>query len=488
MSDKPNLLFFMTDNHTRGALGCAGHPMVLTPTLDKIAAGGVRFTTAYSASPVCCPSRAALATGRYPHQTGFWDNAIVYDGSVPSWMHRLRDEGYTVVGIGKLHYRSSDDDNGFTEEIMPMHIVDGKGALVHLLRGQDDEPLSVGQWELYLDRTGAGTTVYQDYDRRITAAAISWLEKNGGKGPWALVVSYPSPHPPFTVPQRLLDLYPPERVRLPEDFGPGRRSMHPAIVHLRKQKGTLEITDEAALRRIVAAYYALITHADEQIGEVMRTADSLGVLSSARIVYTADHGELTGAHGVLGKFSLFEGAIGVPLILSGPGLPAGATIADTVHHVDLMPTLVELAGGPADSDLPGTSLSHVIAGRVRPRVGFAEYHATGSFAGSFLLRDGTDKLIYHVGMPRQLFDLAVDPEECHDLIEAGRGAETADRLEAKLRRICDPEAVDAQAKADQRAHVAAAGGREAVLQTGALVFSPPPGIAAERAPTTSIRA
>ena len=153
-----------------------------------------------------------------------------------------------------------------------------------------------------------------------------------------------------------------------------------------------------------------------------------------------------------------------------------------------MPTLVELAGGTADSDLPGTSLSQVIAGRVRPRVGFAEYHATGSFAGSFLLRDGTDKLIYHVGMPRQLFDLAVDPEECHDLIEAGRGAETADRLEAKLRRICDPEAVDAQAKADQRAHVAAAGGREAVLQTGALVFSPPPGIAAERAPTTSIRA
>lgn len=84
MSDKPNLLFFMTDNHTRGALGCAGHSMVQTPTLDRIAAGGVRFTTAYSASPVCCPSRAALATGRYPHQTGFWDNAIVYDGSVPS--------------------------------------------------------------------------------------------------------------------------------------------------------------------------------------------------------------------------------------------------------------------------------------------------------------------------------------------------------------------------------------------------------------------
>jgi len=488
MSDKPNLIFFMTDNHTRNALGCYGHPLVRTPNLDRIAGKGVRFTTAYSASPVCCPSRATLATGRYPHQTGFWDNAIVYDGSVPSWMHRMREQGYTTVGIGKLHYRSSEDDNGFSEEIMPMHIVDGKGALVHLLRGHDDEPVSVGQWELYLERTGVGTTVYQDYDRRITAAAIDWLKRNSNRGPWALMVSYPSPHPPFTLPQRLIDLYPPERVRLPEDFGPDRRSKHPAIEHLRRQKGTLEITDEAALRRIVAAYYALITHADEQIGQVMRAADDLGVLSSARVVYTSDHGELTGAHGVLGKFSLFEGAIGVPMILSGPGLPAGRAVTDTVHHVDLMPTLVALAGGAQDTSLPGRPLGEVIAGKVQPRPGFAEYHATGSFAGSFLLRHGKDKLIYHVGMPRQVFDLAADPEECRDLVEAGTGNAVADRLEAELRKICDPEAVDAQAKADQRAHVAAWGGREAVLQTGALVFSPPPGIAAERKPTASIRA
>jgi choline-sulfatase len=489
--DRPNLLYFMTDNHARNALGCYGHPVVQTPNLDRIAASGVRFATAYSTAPVCCPSRAALATGRYAHQTGFWDNVMAYDGSVPSWMHRLRDCGYTVVGIGKFHYRSSQDDNGFSEEIMPMHLVDGRGALVHLLRGVDDEPVSVGQWELYLERTGIGTSVYQDYDRRITAAAVDWLKRNGSRGPWALVVSYPSPHPPFTVPKRLMDLYPADRIRLPADFGADRRSTHPAMEHLRKQKGTLEISDAEALRRVVAGYYALITHTDEQVGEVMRCAEGLDVLPSTTVFYTTDHGELTGAHGILGKFCLFEGAIGVPMLISGCGWPAGRVVDDVVSHVDVLPTFLELAGAsPAEGDraLPGRPLSLAVAGRNAGRVGFAEYHATGSPTGAFLLRDDRDKLIYHVGMPRQLFDLGSDPEECRDLLAENPRSDLADRLERKLREICDPEEVDSRAKADQRRCLATWGGRDAVLKDGALVFTPPPGIAAERRPTASINA
>jgi len=128
-----NLIFFLSDNHTRDLLGAAGHSVVQTPTLDRIAARGVRFANAYAASPLCCPSRAALACGRFPHQTGYWDNAIVYDGRVPSWMHRLRAQGHEVTSIGKLHFRATDDDNGFTEELLPMHILDGKGG-THMLR------------------------------------------------------------------------------------------------------------------------------------------------------------------------------------------------------------------------------------------------------------------------------------------------------------------------------------------------------------------
>ena len=97
-----NLLLFLSGNHHRALAGCYGHRIATTPNLDRIAANGVRLANAYSASPSCCPARAAIATGRFPHQTGLFDNAIVYDGSVPSWMHRLREQGHHVAAIGEL--------------------------------------------------------------------------------------------------------------------------------------------------------------------------------------------------------------------------------------------------------------------------------------------------------------------------------------------------------------------------------------------------
>lgn len=96
--------------------------------------GGTLFTDAYTTSPICVPARAAFAVGKYVHQIGFWDNADPYDGSQQSWHHLLRERGHDVVSIGKLHFRSSDDDNGFTEEILPMHVIEGKGDL----GGSDD--------------------------------------------------------------------------------------------------------------------------------------------------------------------------------------------------------------------------------------------------------------------------------------------------------------------------------------------------------------
>ena len=133
-----NLVFIMSDEHNRRVLGCQGHPMIRTPNLDRLAAGGVRFTDAYCNSPICVPSRASFATGRYVHRIRFWDNAMPYDGIVPSWGHRLGEAGHEAVSIGKLHFRSAEDRNGFTEEIMPLHVVDGLGDLLGLIR--EDAP------------------------------------------------------------------------------------------------------------------------------------------------------------------------------------------------------------------------------------------------------------------------------------------------------------------------------------------------------------
>jgi choline-sulfatase len=435
---------------------------------------------AYTASPLCCPARASIATGRFPFQTGYWDNAIVYDGRVPSWMHRLRDAGSSVVSIGKLHFRSSEDDNGFSQELAPMHILNAKGGVSTLLRWSDEEPVNRGQWELYLEQSGPGASHYQDYDAEISRLAIDWLGRHARRDgkPWALFVSYVSPHPPFSVPQDLLDLYPMDRMPLPPLFRPHERPVHPSLDHLRRIMGFRAMDDEAALRRITACYYALVTHLDRQIGLVLEAARSLDLLDDTRVIYTSDHGEALGAHGLFGKANLLEPGAGVPLLMCGPDVPARHVETRPVSHVDLYPTIVEGAGlapVPGEADLPGHSL-HQMASRTTPV--FAEYHAAGSRRGAFMLRDGDDKLITHVDAPPQLFNLAVDPCEAVNLAADPSAQERVRDLQQQLHAVCDPEQVDQRARADQKAKAEHWGGNAAILKEGLLVYTPPPGVQA----------
>lgn len=475
-----NMIFFMSDNHTRNMLGAAGHPVVKTPTLDRIAARGVRFANAYSAAPLCCPSRASLATGRYAHQTGYWDNALAYDGRFPTWHSRIRDQGHTVVSIGKLHFQSGENDNGFSEEIAPMHIIEGKGALLGLLRATPEGvPPRTGPREIYA-KSGIGEADYQRYDETVTTAAIEWLNAYGGTSgqPWVLFVSYASPHPPFAVPKRLYDLYPPDNMPLPVQFTASDRPDHPAVAHIRRVDGFEEPPSEEWVRRTVAGYCGLVTHLDEHIGRVMGVAEELGLLDSTRILYTSDHGEAAGNHGLFGKSVLYDHSIGVPMLVAGPEVPEGRVSRQIVSHVDLFPTVVAAVGAAladADADLPGVSLWPAIGGRDSDRLGFAEFHAHSSKAAAFMLREGNNKLIYHAGMACQLFDLARDPEETRDLMQDGGGAEVVAKLEAKLRAILDPEATDARAKADQLAHAERHGGVDAVRRRGTFSYTPVPG-------------
>jgi len=473
-----NLLFFLSDNHARSAMGCSANPVIQTPTLDTLAARGTRFANAYTASPLCCPSRAAIATGRFPFQTGYWDNAIVYDGKVPSWMHRLRDAGSEVVSVGKLHFRSSDDDNGFSQELAPMHILNAKGGVSTLLRWSDEEPVNHGQWELYLEQSGPGQSHYQEYDAEISRLAVEWLKQHSKRAdkPWALFVSYVSPHPPFSVPQELLDLYPVHAMPLPPLFAPHQRPMHASLAHLRRIMGFRAMVDADVLRHITACYYALVTHLDRQIGLVLKAAEELGLLQDTRIVYTSDHGEALGAHGLFGKANLLEPGVGVPLLMCGPDVPAARIEYKPVSHVDLFPTIVQGAGLAPDArdlDLPGHSL-HQMATRTTPV--FAEYHAAGSRRGAFMLRDGDDKLIAHADAPPQLFSLAQDPDEAHDLASAPTAQGRLADLRRQLHSLCDPVEIDRRARADQKAKAEYWGGNAAILKEGLLVYTPPPGV------------
>ena len=179
----------------------AGHPFIATPNLDALAARGTRFTSAYTTCPICVPARAAFAVGRYVHEIGYWDNADAYEGAIPSWHHALRDAGHRVVSIGKLHFRGRPgDDHGFSEEIVPMHIIDGIGDVKGLVR--EDIPKRKGGDKM-AKRAGPGESPYTVYDRDIAARAQIWLHEEAPKWrdrPWVLFVSFVLPHFPLTAP------------------------------------------------------------------------------------------------------------------------------------------------------------------------------------------------------------------------------------------------------------------------------------------------
>lgn len=481
--DGKNLILFMSDEHTRSALGCYGSEIVQTPNLDKLAARGTRFATAYSNSPLCVPSRASLSTGRYVHKIRCWDNGHPWDGTEPGWSHRLRETGHKTVSIGKLHFRHVDDDNGFDEEILPMHVRFGVGDLIGMLRKNKttypSTKTSAKQGQevvsgpaMMAKAAGGGDSNHIDYDRRITAAALDWInsqkERNTDR-PWMLFVSFVSPHFPLIAPQEFYDLYPHDKIPMPKQYGQDERPNHPTVVANREIWNYDDYFDEAKVRRARAGYYGLCTFLDHNIGLVLNALEESGQADDTRIVYASDHGDHLGDRGIWSCSTLYEESIGVPLIIAGADIPQGKVINEPVSLVDLYPTIVDALGEkiPANGiTYPGKSLFDVANGLPVKRTVFSEYHAGGSITGSFMIREGKWKYIYHVGFAPQLFDLDADPDEANDLGESAEHAEIRAKCEALLREIVDPERANQQAFDDQEATVERHGGVEAVIRRG----------------------
>ena len=475
-----NLLFILSDEHNKKVTGAYGHRMIRTPNLDRLAARGTRFTSAYTNCPICVPARASLATGRYAHEVRCWDNAIAYDGTPPAWGHRLIDQGHRAVSIGKLHYtRNAPATNGFDEEILPLHIVDGLGDLLGLIR--DELPVRTGSRKLGPE-AARGESEYTAYDRAITAAAVRWLKEDAARHrdkPWVLYVGYVAPHFPLVAPPEFFDLYPESAVPWPSQYAQGERPRHPFLDAMR---GCMQydagFTDEAMVRRAITAYFGLVSFLDHNIGRVLAALEEAGLMADTRVMYSSDHGDNLGARGLWGKSTMFEESAGIPLIVAGDGVPAGCVSDVPVTLVDAYPTILQCVGATphaGDAALPGQSLLEIAAGNARERVILSEYHAAAAIAATYMIRHGQYKYVHYVGMPPMLFDLAGDPDELRDLGREPSSAAVLRECEAKLRSVVDPEAVDRLARADQAAKIAAAGGREAVLRRGAFRYSPPPG-------------
>ncbi len=480
-----NILIIMSDQHNRRLAGCYGHDIVKTPNLDRMAKNGTRFDAAYTPCPVCVPARAAFATGKYVHQIGLWDNAMPFDGSQPNWHALLRDRGHQVVSIGKLHFHSSDDDNGFSEEQIGMHVIDGEGDLLGLVR-DEDMPKRGGAYKM-ARMAGPGESVYTTYDREIAARAQVWLREESVKysdRPWVLFVSFVCPHFPLTAPPEFFYPYYDQDLPEPKLYNQRDQPLHPFLEDYRGSFAYDDFFKDADMvKRAQAGYLGLCSFLDHNIGNVLQALDDAGLKGDTRVVYTSDHGDNLGARGLWGKSTMLEESVGVPLIMSGPDIPAETVVDTPANLLDLYPFFMQCAGEASpetlSDDHPGIDVIRLINGECKTRTVFSEYHAMGSKTAAYMIRKGPYKLIYYAHYKPQLFDLESDPEELNDLAEDANAQPVLDELTAELFKICDPHAIDAEAKQTQEKLLREKGGRAAVIERGDLGFSMPPGVSPE---------
>ena len=469
METAKNLLVIMSDEHRRDAMGCSGHSIVKTPHLDRLAARGTRFTNAYTPSPMCVPARAALACGDHVHKLGYWDSATAYDGARRSWMHDLGAAGMPVTSIGKLHFRSEADDTGFAEQVLPMHVVDGVGWPIGLLRS--NPPPFDGAAELAAD-VGAGPSSYTDYDRAITGAAEAWLRaRRAEDGPWTSFVSLVSPHYPLRAPEEFFELYDPAVMDPP--IAADRPPVHPEIRALRDFFCYHDHFDAQTVQRARAAYYGLISFLDDCIGRILAALEDSGQAGETLVVYASDHGDMMGDQGIWTKQVMYEASAGVPMICAGPGVPQGARCATTASLLDIAGTARDVAGLAPRG--PGRSLRALAnAPEDRGRSVLSEYHDGGSTTGAFMLRWEGWKYVHYSGLRPQLFNLDEDPHELQDLAERADHAAVLSEGETRLRVICDPEAVNARCFADQARRIAELGGEAACRSARVFNHTPTP--------------
>jgi choline-sulfatase len=459
-SDRPNLLFLFSDQHTQRIAGCYGDALGATPNLDALAREGVAFDRAYCPSPLCVPSRMAMLSGRWPHEEQCWTNDDYLRSDAPTWLHAVGAAGYRPVLAGRLHAMGPDQLHGYAERSVGDHSPNWGGVPRHdlgVLEKANDP------WRESLERAGVGQSAYQVKDLETTAAACAFLRRaaearRAGRGePFCLTVGYLLPHPPYVAWQEDYERFA-GRVAPPR-FDAPPPDTHPWEAWWRDNRGIAKVPPALALRARTA-YYALVHRLDRMIGDVLDCLDASGLAGDTLVVYTTDHGDQLGERGLWWKHTLYEDSIRVPLVLRWPGeLPAGERRAQVVNLTDVAATMIDALRGMPLPHGRGRSLLPVA------RDGNAAWHdetftehctdvvppwTGGRAVQQRAVISGAWKLVHHHGSAAQLFDLAADPHERTDLAADPRHADTRARLEARVLDGWDPAAIAARIRERRR--------------------------------------
>ena len=465
MSKRPNLLYIHTDQHSFHVTGCYGDDLVRTPNLDRLAANGVMFDNCYCASPICVPSRMSMLSGKHPYQNEVWTNEHMLDSGIPTLAHAMGAAGYHPVLIGRMHSLGPDQLHGYAERLVGDHganYIGGSDVDRGVLNG------TAGPHRISLERSGAGQSAYQVHDEYVTAATVDYLNRVGlarksgqSDEPFNVTVGFMLPHAPFVARREDFDHYS-ETMTLPRKPRSFADETHPHLRWWRSHTEIEEVSEEEVLRAR-AAYWGMVTRVDTMVGQILAALEENDLLENTLIVYTSDHGDMVGEHGLWWKHVFYEESVKVPLILSWPGvIAAGQRSQHVVSALDVTATILDALGAPSLPNSPGRSLLGLIDGSDAgesewENVAFSEY-CSDQFCpdgGCYqrMIRAGDWKLVYYHGQPPQLFNLAEDPDELIDLSDDADCQATLTELTARVLADWDPEWVKAK-MADKKADVA----------------------------------
>lgn len=460
---KPNILFVMTDDQQHDQMSCAGHPILRTPNMDRLAAEGVRFLNAFCTNSLCAPGRATVLTGCLSHVHGIRGNSEKADAveelnpDLPTFPQLLQQNGYRTGLMGKWHIRQN--PRGFDDwKILP-----GQGVY--------EDPEFIHEGETRQER-GHATDIATDF-------ALDFLRRNaGGEQPWALVYQHKAPHRPFTPPERHADLYEdiewPKPATYDDDYATRRIAKEAEDMRFdvslagdyadeMPQGLSAAARKEWIFNRFVKDHNRGTYAVDENLGRVLDYLDQTGQAEDTLVIYTTDNGFFLGEHGWYDKRFMYEPSMRIPLLMRYPRrFPAGQTPEAFAMNIDFAPTILEAAGIPVPEQMQGRSLLPVLEGETPddwrqeayysyyenswafremakeqmtdPSFEFWTAHRVGPNRG---IRTDRYKLIeyYTEGPFWELFDLQEDPGELANLYEDPAYAQLAKDLEVRLRQV-----------------------------------------------------
>jgi len=420
---KPNLLLLMADQHRGDCFGADGNKAAHTPVLDSLAAGGIRFRHAYSSTPTCTPARSALLTGCSPWGHGMLGYGRVAEHYPVEMPAEIRKLGYHTLGVGKMHWAHQRNLHGFHRTILdesgraesPEFLSDYRAWFFSEAPNLNPDATGIG----FNDYTGGVYKLPERLHPTVWTAGVAarFIDTYAQPDPFFMKVSFARPHSPYDPPQRWWDFHArrdqPKPVAAPwaEKYVP-RNSERADIWHGRVS------AQEARNARI--AYYGSVSFVDEQVGRIIESLEKRRLLDETLIVYISDHGDMTGDHNLWRKSYAYEPSARIPMIARGPGAARGKVETTPAEIRDVLPTLIEAAGGTVPKQVEGQSLLHLKRSYID-----LEHDVCYDVSNHWnALTDGRRKYIYHAQTgEEQFFDLEKDPMELNDL--AGASGETS---------------------------------------------------------------